>query len=211
MIDTSGGISFNRFRFKLIKEFISNIIAELIHDSPKSAVGVISFGNSAYIQFNLQTYTSLNSLLSAINNLPRGYGGADTAEALTLLLSSAQNGVLGLRNDSKKVAIVITDGRSSNSSATSSAAARLHASNIFDIYAVGIDGAYLPELEDIVSGPELVFFTHSFSNHGLQQLQDRIIPQLCACKLLISMYVVCMYICMYNIINVPAYRILLGN
>ena len=148
-------------------------------NSPMSAVGVILFGSSAYIQFNLQTYTSLSSLLSAINQLPYGSGGTDTAEALTLLLSAAQNGLLGLRSDSSKAVIVITDGQSNSPSATLSAAAALHASNIFEIYAVGIDGAYVPELERIASIPEFVFFTDSFTSDGMHKLQERILPQLC--------------------------------
>ena len=181
VIDTSGSIGSSRFQ--LIREFTADITSELIRNSPRSSVGVILFASSAYIQFSLQTYTSLNSLLSAINNLPYSGGGTDTAEALTLLLSTAQNGVLGLRNDSFKVAIIITDGRSSNSSATLSAAARLHASNIFDVYAVGVDGAYLPELQGIASSPDFVFFTNSFNSTGLQQLQDGILPQLCISEL----------------------------
>ena len=180
VIDTSGSIGSSNFQ--LIREFTANITAELIHNSPRSSVGVILFESNAHIQFNLQTYTSLNSLLSAINQLPYSSGGTDTAEALTLLLATAQNGTLGLRSDSSKVAIVITDGRSSSSSATSLAAASLHASNIFDVYAVGIDGAYLPELQGITSSPEFVFFTSSFNSIGLQQLQDRIIPDICGGK-----------------------------
>ena len=144
-----------------------------------SAVGVILFASSAHIQFNLQTYTSLSSLLSAINQLPYSSGGTDTAEALTLLLSTAQNGLLGLRNDSSKIAIVITDGESNNPSATLSAAAALHASNIFEVYAVGIDGAYVSELEGIASIPEFVFFTDLFSSDSMHKLLERILPQLC--------------------------------
>ena len=180
VIDTSGSIGFSNFQ--LIREFTANITAELFRNSPRSSVGVILFASSAYIQFNLQTYTSLNSLLLAINRLPYSGGGTDTAEALTLLLSTAQNGVLGLRSDSSKVAIVITDGQSSSRTATSSAAAALHASNTFDVYAIGIDGAYLPELQGIASSPEFVFFTSSFNSTGLQQLQDRIIQQFCGSK-----------------------------
>ena len=178
MIDTSGSIRSSRFQ--LIREFTADITTELIRNSPRSSVGVILFDSNAHIQFSLQTYTSLNSLLSAINNLPYDDGpSTDTAEALTLLLSAAQNGVLGLRNDSTKVAIVITDGQSSSRTATLSAAARLHASNIFDVYAVGVGGANLPELQGIASSPDFVFFTNSFNSTGLLQLQDRIIPQLC--------------------------------
>ena len=180
VIDTSGSIGSTLFQ--LIREFTANITIELIRNNPESLFGVILFNNSAHIQFNLQTYTNLSSLLSAINNLPYSGGGTDTAEALTLLLSSAQNGVLQLRSDSLKVAIVITDGKSSSSSATLSAAAALHASNIFDVYSVGVDGADLTELQGIASRPDFVFFTNSFNSTGLQQLQDRILPQLCNSK-----------------------------
>ena len=182
VIDTSGSIGSSRFQ--LIREFTANITAKLIHYSPQSAVGVILFASYPYIRFNLQTYTNLNSLLSAINRLPYNGGSrTDTDEALTLLLSTAQNGVLRLRSNSSKVAIVITDGQSNTPSATLSAAAALHASNIFDVYAVGVGGAYLSELEGIASSPEFVFFTSFFNSTSLQQIQNRILPQfLCGCK-----------------------------
>ena len=180
VIDTSGSIGSSRF--ELIREFTANITTELINSSPDSAVGVILFASSAYLHFNLQTYTSLNALLSAIYNLPYSSGGTDTAEALNLLLTTAQNGALGLRNDSSKVAIVITDGHSNNHYATSSAADALHASNIFDVYAVGVGGADQNELEAIASSPEFVFFTSSFDNTGLQELLDTLLQQLCDCK-----------------------------
>ena len=180
VIDTSGSIGSSRFQ--LIREFTANITIELIRNNPESSFGVILFDNSAHIQFSLQTYTNLSSLLSAINSLPYSGGGTDTAEALTLLLLSAQNGVLRLRSDSLKVAIVITDGQSTSQTATLSAANALHASNIFDVYSIGVDGADLTELQGIASSPGFVFFTNSFNSTGLQQLQDRILPQLCNSK-----------------------------
>ena len=180
MIDVSNSIGSSHFQ--LIRECTANITAELIRNSPRSAVGVILFSSNAHIQFNLQTYTSLNSLLSAINNLPfKGGSSTYTDEALTLLLSSAKNGELGLRSVSSKVAIIVADGRSDDQLATSSAAAALHASNMFDVFAVGFDGAYLPELKEISSSPELVFFANTFDNIHLQQLQSKILLQLCNC------------------------------
>ena len=98
---------------------------------------------------------------------------------LTLLLSTAQNGALGLRDDPLKVAIVMTDGQSNSPSATLSAANELHASNIFDVYAVGVGGADLTELRGIASSSEFVFFTDSFDSVGLQQLHNEILSQLC--------------------------------
>ena len=177
VIDESGSIGASRFQ--LIREFVRDISTELISRSPRSAVGVILFNGIARIQFNLRAHTSLFSLLSAIDQLPYNGGSTDTAEALRLLLSSAQNGTLGLRNSSSNVAIVITDGFSNSRTATLSAAAALHASNVFDIYAIGVDGADLTELHAIASSPEFVFFTSSFTSFGLQQLQEGILQELC--------------------------------
>ena len=177
VIDASGSISFSNFQ--MIKEFTANITTELIHNSPKSAVGVILFDDTARIKFNLQAYTSLRTILSAINQLNYSGRETNTAGALRLLLSTAQNGVLGLRNDSLKLAIIITNGRSGNQTATVSAAAALHASNIFDIFAVGVDRANLTVLQVIASRPKFVFITNYFNNVGLQQLQEEILPQLC--------------------------------
>ena len=196
VIDTSRSIGASNFQ--LIREFIANITTELIQSYPRSAVGVILFADSAHIEFNTQTHTSPNTLLSAINNLPYSDGGrTDTDEALTLLLSTAQNGTLGLRDNSIKVAIVMTDGQSNNPSATLSAANELHASNIFDIYAVGVSRADQSELREIASTSEFVFLTDSFDSVALQQLQNRILSQLCFGKKSYHVHIyVYEYICM---------------
>ena len=158
--------------------------------SPENAIGVILFDSVAHIQFNLHTYDSLDMVLSAINHLPYSGGGTDTAEALQLLLSNSQNGALGLRTYSSKVAIIITDGQSNSKLARfNAAAAALHASNIFDVYAVGVDGSNLTELQEISSSPQF-----TFNGINLQQLQHRILPQLCIGKY-IHMYI---YVCTYT-------------
>ena len=175
VIDTSGSIG--RDNFQLIREFTANLTTELIRNSPRSAVGVILFASNAHIEFNLQAHTNLSELLTAIAGLPYSGGGTNTAEALRLLSSTAQNGTLGLRNNSSNTAIIITDGQSDNPLATSLAANELHNLNIFDVYAVGVGGADLDELNKIASSPELVFFTTDFSSTSLQQLKDRIVPQ----------------------------------
>ena len=177
VIDTSGSIG--NENFQLIRKFTADITTELINESLGSAVGVILFSSTAHIEFNLTAHTSLDALLSAIRELDYSGGGTNTADALTLLLLTAQNGTLGLRNNSLNSAIVITDGQSNNLSLTSAAAYALHATNIFDVYAVGVDGANQTELNRIASSPEFVFFTSSFNSDGLQQLENELLLHLC--------------------------------
>ena len=191
VIDTSGSIGINRFQ--LIREFTANLTTELICNFPGSAVGVILFARNVRIEFNLQTHTNLSELLTAIAGLPYSGGITNTAEALTLLRSATQDNVLILRDDSSKVAIVITDGQSTNPSATSSAANELHNLGIFDVYAVGVGGANLDELRRIASNPDFVFFTTDFTSTSLQQLKDRILPQfgIGKCPMIMRMYIYC--------------------
>ena len=182
VIDASSSIGSSHFQ--LIRKFTANIASKLIHDSPKSSFAVILFNTNAHVRFTLQTYTSPSSLLSAINNLPYYGGGTNTAEALTLLLSTAKNGTLGLRNDSSKVAIVITGGPSDHHNLTLSAATELHNSNIFNtIIAVRLKTAVVSELEMIASSPKLVILAHAFDTIHLQQLSDKVLLELCDCKL----------------------------
>ena len=184
VIDSSGSYydRFDRNTFSLIRNLIYSITQELVHNSPSSVVGVIQIGYNVFVKFNLEDYMNLNELLSAIGKLSYSGGNRDTAKALTLLLSNAQNGKLGLRNDSSKVAIVITTGQSLNPSATLTAAAALHASNIFDVYAVGVNLYNLTELEAIASSPEFVFYANSSDDTNLQQLQKHTQIQLCNSK-----------------------------
>ena len=192
VIDTSGSIGSSNFQ--LIRNFVANIATKLIQNHPRSAIGVILFNDSAHIQFNLEAYTNPSTLLSAINRLPYSGGGTNTAGALRLLLSSAQNGTLGLRYDSSHVAIVITDGRSNNQTETLATANLLHVSNIFNVFTVGVIGAGLMELQRIASSPEIVFFTSSLNSSSLQLLQNNIVPKLCTGKqpvTCVCMYVVC--------------------
>ena len=177
VLDTSGNIGYENFQ--LIRELVANITIGFINDSPCTAVGVILFANSAHIEFNLQAYTSLSTLLSAINQLHYSKGSeTNTDKALSLLLSIAENGTLGLRQNSTKVAIVVTGGKSNDELVTISAATKLHASNIFDVYAVGVGDADLTELEAIASSPKFVFLANTFSRVGLAEMINEYLPRL---------------------------------
>ena len=190
VIDTSTSIGSRRF--ELIREFTANVTTALIETSPRSAVGVISFSTTARVEFNLQAHTSLSALLSAIAGLPYRKGITRTDRALRLLASTAKDGQLGLRNGSTNIAIFITDGRSNNQMLTVLAADELNSLNIFDVYAVGIRGADMTELQTIASRLKFVFFTPNFTRDGLEQVKNVILPQIC-----IGKYPICMLVNLY--------------
>ena len=186
LIDTS--YNTGSYQFQMIREFVDNITINLKLNTPESLVGIILFDNFARILFNLTTYTSLSTLSPAINpGLPYNYYSysRDTAAALNLLLSSAQNGSLGIRNETSHIAIVITGGRSNNNYSTQSAAAALHAANIFDVYAIGYNSADINELSTIASDPNFVYFTNFYNRYDVEESRKNITDQLCSCKKLL--------------------------
>ena len=172
------------YQFQMIREFVDNITVSLKLDSPESSVAVILYDFTARIHFNLEEYANLSTLSSAINpGLPHHYGyGKNTAAALRLLLSSAKDGSLGIRNETSNIAIVITGGRSNNYYSTQSAAAALHAANIFDVYAIGYHHADIYELNTIASDPHFVYFTNFYNRSDIEELRMNVIDQLCSCK-----------------------------
>ena len=185
LIDTSFYIG--SYQFQMIREFVDNITINLKLNTPESSVGIILFNSYARILFNLEAHANLSTLSPAINpGLPYFFNGysRNTADALNLLLLSAQNGSLGIRNETSHIAIVITGGRSNSNYSTQSAAAALHAANIFDVYAVGHNGADINELNTIASDSNFVYFSNFYNRYDIEELLMNVTDQLCSCKCL---------------------------
>jgi len=182
VIDTSYDIG--SYQFQIIREFVDNITISLKLNSPESSVGIILFDNNTHILFNLEEHTRLSTLSLAINpGLPYNNGyGRDTRAALNLLSTSAQDGSLGIRNGTSNIAIVITSGQSDNNYSTQSAAAALHAANIFDVYAIGYGSANIDELNAIASDPHFVHFINISNMLNLEKSLLNVTDQLCSCK-----------------------------
>ena len=180
VIDTSGSIGSSRFQ--MIREFAEWLVQLLSIGPQQSLAGMILFSSDATLHFDLSEHTDITALSTAINpDLPYDGGFTNTAAALSLLLSSAQDGSMGLRPGHPAIAIVITDGESNvNQAQTIPNAQSVHASNIFQqVYAVGVGNADLTELNAIASDPSLVFNTNSFDSSAIQQLQQTLSERLC--------------------------------
>ena len=179
-------ISIRSEGFNLIKDFVKQISRRLVIGLDNSLVGVILFGDDSRIAFNLPDNTNETELTSAIDRLRYlRLRGTNTHTALELLQEGGRDGRLGLRDGRPHVAIIVTDGRSTNSRALESAARALHAADIYQVYAAGVgDRVDESELQLIASDDSLVFTIDTFDFLAIQQLQDRISEQLCGtqCK-----------------------------
>ena len=174
VVDTSGSISATSFQY--IREFIEDIVVEMDISPNNSRVAVILFNNRARLHFNLNQFTNINSLVTSIHNLPYSGGGTDIPEALDLLRTTAQSGALGIRADNRQIAIFLTDGVGGD---VVPAVAELAATNIFQLYSVGVDSARLDQLNLIALNDSVyVYYQSNFTERSLVIISEEIIERL---------------------------------
>ena len=173
-MDTSGSISVASFQ--LVREFIENITLQMNIGPSNSRVAVILFDGSARLEFNLNQYTDKSSLIESVRSLPYSGGNTNIPAALNLLRTTAQNGVLGIRNNSRQIAIFLTDGVGGD---VVPAVAALAAAGIFQVYSVGIDSARLDQLNLIaLNNSDYVYYHADFNENSLSVIAKRIIERL---------------------------------
>ena len=181
VLDGSGSIGSDNF--EVIRQSLIRIVNGL---TIEARVAVMVFSNNATIVFNLNRYSDKDSLIQGIRNIPYNDGSTYTDEALALLRTSAVGELLGLGSifETIPIAIVMTDGRSTNAEGTILQAGMLHDQTDFQIFAVGIgDNINTNELMVIASQPSNVILIEDFSASEFQRFEDEIVQQTCTGEL----------------------------
>ncbi|XP_052800221.1 von Willebrand factor A domain-containing protein 2-like [Mya arenaria] len=155
LIDGSGSMTLKGF--EETKSFIEKFISLFNIGPSKTQVGVMVFGSSAVIQFNLNKYNSADGVKNGLRDIEYPRANTDVAaEALRLAKSSMFTPGGGNRAGAEKVVILMTDGYSQTSDDNLVAAGELKAAEI-TIYTAGLDGANREEMESIASGKDYYF------------------------------------------------------
>ena len=172
--DTSGSITATNFQY--VRQFIEDIVLEMNISPNNSRVAVILFDDSATLHFNLNQYTDKNTLIAAIRNLPYSNGLTFIPAALDLLRTSVLDGSLGIRNDTRQIAIFLTDGEGGD---VRQSVRELAATNIFQLFSVGIADARLDQLNLIaLNDTDNVYFHPQFTATSLVVIAEEIIERL---------------------------------
>ena len=112
VVDESSSIGPSNFQLK--KDFLSALVGRLDIDSGNTRVGLVKF--SSYVNtreaFNLNEYSSVVSVQSAIASLNYSYGQTNTAAVLAYVRTTMLTSETGDRPDVANVVVVMTDGRS---------------------------------------------------------------------------------------------------
>ena len=194
VLDVSISIK-NEENFAVMKDFVKNTVDLMDINLNDSLAGVVLFGSNAWIQFSLTQYTDKNSFQKAVDDIKYKKVkqiGTNTPDVLNLLRIAGQDGRLGLRNDTVKIVVLITDGRpnlnhlnisrSQAAADTEEAATRLHNSGMYNqVYSVGIEGTRpIGRLLDVIANPpSLVYHITGFDANLFQQLTQNFILSVC--------------------------------
>ena len=195
ILDASGSIGASNFG--LMKRSVISIVSSLRIGPDNTRVAVIVFESTVRLEFNLNTYTNLNSLIQAIQGIVFTDGGTNTHLALRLLREATLSELLGVRPSSEttKVAIVITDGDSNRPTLTAEEAENVHSETDFIVFAVGVGaGVGAAELRAIASSDDFVIQVSGFTAQEFQSLEADIQMETCTGMCIHTFYVLCINI-----------------
>lgn len=133
-------------------DFIADIINNADVDSGNVRIALSVFTHDVFNYFFLNTYTTRAAMIDKLRTTQVIHGGTNTGGALENLYSEVFTPSKGDRVVSPNIAVVITDGKSYNSTKTESEAAIVKALGIH-VIAVGIGLMDTSELHIIASKP----------------------------------------------------------
>lgn len=161
--------------------FVHRFVASMNIGPDATRVGVVVFATKAYRRFNTSRFLDQTSLLQAIDALEYISGETNTSGALNVMMNQVLNASFSYRQNVPSVAIIITDGRSTDPSPVQPAIDRVHAANV-KTYAIGITNLIDEATLKLLSSPpqqmnQTYFYIDNFN--VLNQIVSAVQTQIC--------------------------------
>nr|XP_043904663.1 collagen alpha-1(XIV) chain-like [Solea senegalensis] len=163
-----GSWSIGRINFKLIRSFISRMVSVFDIGPDRVQIGLTQYTGDPKTEWHLNAHPTKESLQEAISNLPYKGGNTMTGMALTYILNINFKAEVGMRPDSRKIGVLITDGKSQDEVLVSSQSLR---DSGIELYAIGVKNADEIELRSIASDPHE---SHVYSVRDFMFLVDNV-------------------------------------
>ncbi|XP_071081371.1 collagen alpha-6(VI) chain-like [Haliotis cracherodii] len=140
-------------------------------------VSVVVYASSPFNQFFLNEFTKKADVLAAIRSVNYQPGNTQTDDGLAFVLHNSFLPIHGGRNASEKILIVLTDGKSTDTTSTASVANQIHNTDI-KVISIGIgSGIDRAELAAIASDAKRMYLVASFS--VLSDIVDEVAKKTC--------------------------------
>uniref|UniRef100_A0AAZ1XN00 Collagen, type XII, alpha 1b n=1 Tax=Oreochromis aureus TaxID=47969 RepID=A0AAZ1XN00_OREAU len=140
-----------RHNFKTMRNFIARMVSVFDIGPDRVQIGLAQYSGDPKTEWHLNAHSTKESLLNAVANFPYKGGNTMTGMALNHILQYNFKPNVGLRPDSHKIGILITDGKSQDEVILTSQ--NLRDSGI-ELYSIGVKNADENELRSIASDPD---------------------------------------------------------
>uniref|UniRef100_A0A8C7KG58 Collagen type XII alpha 1 chain n=1 Tax=Oncorhynchus kisutch TaxID=8019 RepID=A0A8C7KG58_ONCKI len=171
-----GSWSIGRLNFKTIRAFIARIVGVFDIHPDRVMIGMVQYSGDPKTEWHLNAHPTRDGLLKAVADLPYKGGNTMTGMALNYILTNNFKTNVGLRKDSRKIGVLITDGKSQDEIITNSQV--LRDENI-ELYAIGVKNADENELRAIASDPDEIHMYNVNDFSFLLDIVDELTINLC--------------------------------
>lgn len=177
VMDSSGSISSSDFIKQ--KEFITGMVDLFETDTGKIRVGVVTYSNWAFLEFNLNTYTNKSDIKASIEAVRHYKGDTNTGSAIAYMRDVMFQEHNGARDGVPRIAIVLTDGRSNDPVFTVEEATKAKQEDIV-MFAIGVGSdKSMYELTGIASDPDDQYVFQVADYTALQYIKTMLAIETC--------------------------------
>uniref|UniRef100_A0A7N8WLF5 Collagen, type XII, alpha 1a n=1 Tax=Mastacembelus armatus TaxID=205130 RepID=A0A7N8WLF5_9TELE len=171
-----GSWSIGRLNFKTIRAFITRMVAVFDIGPERVQIGLAQYSGDPKTEWHLDTHKTRESLLEAVANLPYKGGNTMTGLALNYILQNNFKDNVGMRPNSRKIGVLITDGKSQDEVTVNSQNLRDQG---IELYAIGVKNADENELRSIASDPDEIHMYNVADFYFLLDIVDNLTDNLC--------------------------------
>ena len=161
----------------LVLEFINKIVDEFPIGDHGARIGIVTFSNSAKLEFELNRYSTSDQLKRAVYEIPYYNAWTNTAEGLQVTRTQCFHPMSGDRPHAQNVNIIITDGIPNLYADYVEPEAETLRRQGVTMFAVGITDAVDTETLRILSSPPQLENTNYFTSPDFQSL-DTVLQEL---------------------------------
>ena len=112
ILDNSGSVGHDNY--EKTKQFVVSIIEDLNVGEDRTRVAVVTYSDSAKLEFNLDKFNSRREMIPAVEELEYANGKTNTAAALNLATSQIYGNSVFNRQNFQDIIVLFTDGGSND-------------------------------------------------------------------------------------------------
>uniref|UniRef100_A0AAR2KZ53 Collagen alpha-1(XII) chain n=1 Tax=Pygocentrus nattereri TaxID=42514 RepID=A0AAR2KZ53_PYGNA len=171
-----GSWSIGRLNFKTIRAFIARMVGVFDIGPDRVQIGLAQYSGDPKTEWHLNAHKTRESLLEAVANLPYKGGNTLTGLALNYILQNNFKTNVGMRPNSRKIGVLVTDGKSQDDVIANSQNLREQG---IELYAIGVKNADENELRSIATDPDDIHMYNVADFSFLLDIVDELTDNLC--------------------------------